>query len=59
MMHNPSPTESPTESTVVQNPGLNLYDESIPEPPWALLLIIVGLAWQRYREKRLRHRDYR
>ncbi len=50
---------SQTESTVVQNPGANLYDDSIPEPPWALALIIVGLFWQRWREKRLRHRVYR
>lgn len=57
-MTSPS-SPSSTQSTVVQNSGQYLDSGLVPEPPWALALIIVGLAWQRFREKRMRTRIYR
>lgn len=48
---------APADDVVHRGHGWYSADLSVPEPPYALALVIVGVAGMRVRERRMRRRE--
>lgn len=53
----PAPADDVVHDVVHRGHGWYSADLSVPEPPYALALVIVGVAGMRARERRMRRRD--